>query len=89
LLYRQPLRSSAVDPTTGFDEAFRQLGIDLTTVRSCTWDNYSRYNAAIGGVRDKPDAVNGLADVRLIDVHSFCWLLAKLPSAAASTWRLS
>jgi hypothetical protein len=66
---------------TGFDEAFRRLGIELTTIRSCSWDNYRRYNAAIGAVRDKLAAVRGLGPVRLIDAHSFCWLLVKLPSS--------
>lgn len=66
---------------TGFDQAFRELGIDLVTLRNCDWDNYQQFNSAIGNVRDALASIEGLGEVRLIDAHSFCWLLVKLPEA--------
>lgn len=70
---------------TGFDQAFRELGINLVTLRQCNWDNYSRYNHAIAGVRGKLGTEGGIERVRLIDAHSFCWMLVKLPQADALT----
>ena len=61
-----------------FDRAFRDLGIDLITARNCSWENYQRYNTALGTVQGALAALDGLATVRLIDAHSFCWMLEKL-----------
>ena len=61
-------------PTT-FDRAFRGLGIDLVTVRNCSWENYQRFNTALGEVRKALTGMVGLTKVRLIDAHSFCWIL--------------
>ncbi len=61
-----------------FDRAFRDLGIDLITARNCSWENYQRYNSALGTVQRALAALDGLATVRLIDAHSFCWMLEKL-----------
>lgn len=63
-----------IQPTT-FDRAFRNLGIDLVTLRTCSWDNYRLYNAALGEVQAALAAMKGLSKVRLIDAHSFCWML--------------
>lgn len=49
------------------------------TLRSCSWENYSRFNSALAGVRESLAGLEGLSDVGLIDAHSFCWLLARLP----------
>jgi len=70
-------RFMPIQPTT-FDRAFRELRIDLVTLRSCAWENYQRFNAALGEVRKSLASVDGLANVRLIDAHSFCWMLEKL-----------
>ncbi len=61
----------------GFDAAFERLGIPLVTSNQCSWDNYRQYNGALGHV------ANLLTDelrepVRLVDAHSFCWMLARL-----------
>jgi len=69
---------------TGFDAAFQELGIDLVTLRNCQWPNYQAYLAAIAAVQDSLSEATGLADIELIDAHSFCWLLVKLPSTEAA-----
>lgn len=71
--------------TTNFDQAFRDLGIELRTTRQCSWDNYCAYNEALQQVLVALRDVTELEDVRLIDAHSFCWILVRLkPPAAAS-----
>ena len=37
---------------TGFDRAFRLLGIDFSTVRQCNWANYKTYNQTLGQPSD-------------------------------------
>ena len=69
-------RFMPIQPTT-FDRAFRSLGIDLATVRNCSWENYQRFNAALSEVRTALAARGGLPKVRLIDAHSFCWKLER------------
>lgn len=64
-------------PTT-FDAAFRDLGIDLVTQRNCSWANYVNFNEALGLVRDALRTIGGVKEARLIDAHSFCWLLERL-----------
>ena len=44
-------RFAPIQPTT-FDRAFRELGINLVTVRNCSWENYEEFNAALGEVRE-------------------------------------
>lgn len=63
---------------TTFDKAFRLLGIPLVTAWKCSWDNYCNYNAALLAIRDELRERDGLSDARLIDAHSFCWMLARL-----------
>ena len=69
---------------TGFDHAFRELGIDLVTLRNCSWDNYRQFNAAIRLVQEDLTSIRGIRGVRLVDAHSYCWLLVKLPEAGSS-----
>lgn len=68
---------------TGFDQAFRELGIGLVTLRKCDWDNYLEFNRAVGTVQSELAHVPTLEPVSLIDAHSFCWMLVKLPDAGA------
>ena len=70
--------------TTNFDKAFRDLGIDLRTTRQCSWDNYCLYNEALHQVLVALRDVTELEDVRLIDAHSFCWMLVGLKPPAAA-----
>lgn len=69
-------RFMPIQPTT-FDRAFRDLGIDLVTVRNCSWENYQRFNTALRGVQGALVERGGLTKIRLIDAHSFCWMLAR------------
>jgi len=64
-------------PST-FDRAFRDLNIDLVTQRNCSWDNYSRYVEALGQIHDALRDVASLNDARLVDAHSFCWMLQRM-----------
>lgn len=59
---------------TGFDRAFRALGIDFSTLRQCSWGNYSSYNQTLTALRPLIEASTGLKGVRLVDAHSFCWI---------------
>lgn len=70
-------RFMPIQPTT-FDRAFRNLGIALVTRRNCSWENYLRYNEALTEVRKALGTIDGLSQVRLVDAHSFCWMLEKL-----------
>lgn len=65
-----------------FDRAFAMLGVGLKTAWKCSWDNYQAY---LGVLRQVRDALReeGLDDVRLIDAHSFCYMLAKMELADA------
>jgi hypothetical protein len=76
-------RFMPIQPTT-FDRAFRKLGIDLVTLRNCTWENYQRFNAVLGEVQNALTSVDGLSKVRLIDAHSFCYMLEKLDGSDGS-----
>lgn len=63
---------------TGFDRAFRALGIDFSTLRQCSWENYSTYNQTLVALCPLIAASTGLKNVRLVDAHSFCWIFATL-----------
>jgi len=60
-----------------FDAAFSALEMDLVTRGHCSWENFYRYNASLQDIRTAlqdalPDQV-----IRLVDAHSFCWLLVR------------
>src|SRR5262249_25041169 len=57
---------------TGFDRAFRALGIDFATLRQCSWENYATYNQTFAALRPLIAVSTGLKNVRLIEAHSFC-----------------
>lgn len=66
-----------------FDKAFAMLGVGLKTAWKCSWDNYQAYLGVLRQVRDALREEDGLSDVRLIDAHSFCYMLAKMELAEA------
>ena len=70
-------RFMPIAPTT-FDKAFRLFGFDLVTSGRCSWANYSRYNENLLEVRRALQHFRGICDARLIDAHSFCWMLIRL-----------
>ena len=63
-----------------FDEAFARLGLEIHTSNRCSWENYQNYLAAIYLVRQRLRG-KGCVTARLVDAHSFCWLLVRLPPA--------
>jgi hypothetical protein len=63
---------------TGFDRAFRALGVNFSTLRQCSWENYSTFNETLAALRPLLAETAGLTSVRLIDAHSFCWIFATL-----------
>jgi hypothetical protein len=68
--------------TRTFDEAFRRLGIDVVTTQRCSWDNYCQYNDALGDVEAALVQYTHVSRARLIDAHSFCWILIKADHAS-------
>ena len=79
-------RFMPIAPTT-FDKAFRLFGSDLVTSGRCSWVNYTGYNEHLLEVRRALRDFGGMRDARLIDAHSFCWMLIRLnlPPATQKT----
>jgi hypothetical protein len=69
-------RFMPIAPVT-FDKAFALLRAGLVTAHQCSWQNYVRYNEALLQVQDLRREVAGV-EARLIDAHSFCWILVRL-----------
>lgn len=65
--------------TTTFDKSFEQLGIDVRTTGRCSWSNYQEFIAAVRSVQAGLTSWVGVKEVRLIDAHSYLWLLVRLP----------
>ncbi|SFD69464.1 hypothetical protein SAMN04488523_102100 [Sulfitobacter brevis] len=63
---------------TGFDRAFDMMGIEFSTLRKCSWGNYSTYLAILDSLRPLIAQEAKLASVQLVDSHSFVWILASL-----------
>ncbi|MCD8120607.1 MAG: HNH endonuclease [Lachnospiraceae bacterium] len=67
-----PIRSSM------FDASFQKLGLAFKTSRRCNWDNYTEFIKLVAEVRDEMKEIIPLRypeEVRLIDAHSFLWIL--------------
>src|SRR5438874_9970262 len=69
-----------IAPTT-FDKAFRLLELDVITSHHCSWENYALYNDAIRAVQRRLQDVGEIGGARLIDAHSFCWILVRLEAS--------
>lgn len=63
---------------TGFDRGFIELGIDLKTLRNCSWESYQSFNMVLNKLRGDLERQANLKGVRLIDAHSFYWLFTTL-----------
>lgn len=63
---------------TGFDRVFGEIGLEFRTLRHCTWDNYSQFNALLDDLRTPIAKLAGLDEVRLIDAHSLLWVFSTL-----------
>lgn len=73
--------------TTNFDAVFERLGVSLKTSGQCGWENYTSYLSVIHEIRDLLE-VEGYVGVRLLDAHSFCWLLHSIGAAAEAPSKL-
>ncbi len=60
-----------------FSQAFERLGVSLNTAGECSWENYSAYLSVIREIRDFLE-LEGFDGIRLLDAHSFCWLLINI-----------
>lgn len=69
-----------VKPTL-FESAFGMLGIPLAMSGKASWENYSAFLSRLREVQAMLTAVNVPA-VRLIDAHTFCWMLTSLKLSA-------
>ncbi|NEI73379.1 hypothetical protein GR212_27885 [Rhizobium lusitanum] len=70
-------RFTPIQPT-GFDRLFREMGINFSTLRQCSWENYSTFLDLLQQIRPLIAQEAGLKSVRLIDAHSFCWIFSTL-----------
>lgn len=61
-----------------FDRCFAQMNIDFKMAFNCSWDNYSDYCGIIKEVGSlMPQYMNIAHDVRLLDAHSFVWIVGE------------
>lgn len=67
--------------STIFPQAFGILGIPYAMVKTCNWENYQGFLLRLEEVRRHLTKYEIPGGVRLVDAHSFCWMLAKLPVA--------
>lgn len=78
---RDPTRFMPIKPEI-FQEAFKALGIDYDLSGRCSWENYTEYLRRLESVQDmlnRQDIVPEIkGQVRLIDAHSFCWMLVEM-----------
>lgn len=66
---------------TAFEHAFDLLGIPLSLSGRCSWENYQGYLSRLIRVRECLDEIK-VPGVRLLDAHSFCWMLARFVERA-------
>ncbi len=69
--------------SANFDEAFKILGIDYGPMsRHCNWGNYKGFIAIISEIQKELREflpVTETTDIRLIDAHSFVWIIHETP----------
>ena len=61
-----------------FDEAFKLMKISFKTSRKCSWNNYQTFLDIIRQIKEKIE-IETETNIELIDAHSFCWMLVKIP----------
>jgi hypothetical protein len=76
-------RYMPIRPTT-FDPVLKRLGFEFSTTSQCSSENYQQFNDALRDVQHALLTTAGIADARLIDAHSFCWLLGRIEQAETS-----
>jgi len=60
-----------------FDPLFEVLGIEFKTAGKASWENYQKYLSIIRTIQQYLIDKEYL-DTRLIDAHSFCWMVSIL-----------
>ena len=61
---------------TALDMAFKELNIDFQMSYKCSWDNYCQYLDIMNEIRNlMPKYMDISHNVRLIDAHSFVWII--------------
>lgn len=60
---------------TFFDPVFEILGLDFRTQGNASWDNYVTYLGIIQQIQNYLKN-EGYPETRLIDAHSFCWMVS-------------
>lgn len=58
-----------------FSTAFDMLGVPLAMKGRCSWENYSEFLARMREVQKHLQSYDIPGGVRLLDAHSFCWML--------------
>lgn len=61
-----------------FDVAFSKLELSLRVSGRCSWENYTDFNATIRQVQVALTEWGGVSGVRLIDAHSFLWMMVRV-----------
>ncbi|MDB6151881.1 MAG: hypothetical protein JWL90_334 [Chthoniobacteraceae bacterium] len=75
-----------VRPTV-FPQAFEIFGVPLTMRSRCSWENYQEYLSRLREVLRHLRELELPGVVSLLDAHSFCWMLVKLPPARSKNER--
>lgn len=61
--------------TTFFEESLALIGIDYPLSRMCSWENYTGFIGIVETIRDIMQEVIPDVNIRLIDAHSFLWII--------------
>lgn len=62
----------------GLQKGLVEIGADLTLVRRCSWQNYQDLLRKLEAIRAELARQTGI-EVRLIDAHSFVWVIGAWP----------
>lgn len=76
---RDDARFMPLAPVT-FKTAFQELGLDARSTQGCRWEGYRVYCGELEKVRRAIEQWTDLGPTLLIDAHSFCWMLVRLPA---------
>jgi len=74
--------------TKAFEHAFELLGVPLRLSQRASWQNYQGYLARLRAVREQLERA-GLSNVRLIDAHTFCFILGEFSGGLWTTAELA
>lgn len=61
-----------------FPHVFERLGVPLRMMKQCHWENYAGVLARLREVQRHLEGYDIPNGIRLIDAHSFCWMLNSL-----------